>query len=478
MLWLEEKNSPNMLLAGVKTNKVEGEVCADPVEVSKPEEHKMSCVVGGAHAFVLRISSLVGLAPLRFESRKSGFNVSLSSPMCIYSFILITILVSTTIFGLVSEINVGTKMAIRMSSRTSQVVSTCDVLVVVVTAGTGVYGAPRRMKKMLKLMEDVASVDNSIGVYYSKITERKLCALLLAIMIFFTALITDDFCFYVIQAKRLDRQWEVVINYIGFYLLWYIVMILELQFAFTALSVRARFQVVNNALAITARRVSLPMDKPKATLPVNVYAIRVAPVDSQMFANVSLLVESKSSEESPVILLNTVNGEPRLLVTPCEAIRRLAALYGTLCEVVNRVDESYGLPLVVILLSTMLHLVVTPYFLIMELIVSTNRVHFLVLQFLWCATHLLRMFIIVEPCHYTIAEGKRAERLVCKLMTSVPSTGVLPSRLKLFSRQLMLRSAVYTPLGMCTLDRPLVASVIGAVTTYLVILIQFQKYDN
>lgn len=63
----------------------------------------------------------------------------------------------------------------------------------------------------------------------------------------------------------------------------------------------------------------------------------------------------------------SVNGEPRLIVTPCEAIRRLAALHGALCEVVQRIDRSYGLPLVVILLSTLLHLIVTPYFLIMEI---------------------------------------------------------------------------------------------------------------
>lgn len=49
-------------------------------------------------------------------------------------------------------------------------------------------------------------------------------------------------------------------NYIGFYLLWYVVMILELQFAFTALSVRARFQAVNDALALTARQVSIPCE--------------------------------------------------------------------------------------------------------------------------------------------------------------------------------------------------------------------------
>ncbi|KAJ8711463.1 hypothetical protein PYW07_008705 [Mythimna separata] len=104
--------------------------------------------------------------------------------------------------------------------------------------------------------------------------------------------------------------------------------------------------------------------------------------------------------------------------------------------------------------------------------------HFLVLQFLWCVTHMLRMIVVVEPGHYTIAEGKRTEGLVCRLMTSAPSTGILPSRLEIFSRQLMLQSVSYAPMGMCTLHRPLIASVIGAVTTYLVILIQFQRYDN
>lgn len=56
-------------------------------------------------------------------------------------------------------------------------------------------------------------------------------------------------------------------------------------------------------------------------------------------------------------------------------------------------------------------------------------------------------------------QGKRTEELVCRLMRSAPSTGSLPSRLEVFSRQLMLQSTAYSPMGMCTLDRPLVASV-------------------
>ncbi|XP_045503226.1 gustatory receptor for sugar taste 43a-like [Colias croceus] len=439
----------------------------------------MNCIVGGAHAFILRVSSFFGLAPLRFEPRGNGFTVRISNGMCIYSYILVTVLVIFTICGLCAEINVGLELSVRMSSRMSQFVSTCDVLVVAVTAGAGVYQAPRRMRSMISFMDSVAAVDESIGAQYSKATERKLCALLLAILIFFTLLVADDFCFYALQARKLDRQWDVVTNYIGFYLLWYVVIVLELQFAFTALSVRARFQAVNDALALTAKHINLPVEKIQEQSPLNIFAIRVAP-ESRRAHNLSLLVDCLplTAKGHEVIIRKGVNGEAKLVVGPCEAIRRLALLHGALCEVVHRIEHSYGLPLVIILISTLLHLIVTPYFFIMEIIISTHRIHFLVLQFLWCATHVLRMFVVVEPCHYTITEGKRTEELVCRLMRATPSTGTLPSRLDLFARQLMLQSVCYSPMGLCTLGRPLVASVFGAVTTYLVILIQFQRYDS
>ncbi|XP_045454314.1 gustatory receptor for sugar taste 43a-like [Melitaea cinxia] len=469
----------NVSTNGTEPDKADGDATPVPTDLDPGVEGRvMHCVVGGAHAFILKISSFFGLAPLRFESKSNGFSVGISNAMCIYSYILVTILVFFTIFGLVAEINVGIEMSVRMSSRMSQFVSTCDVLVVVITAGAGVYGAPKRMRNMLKFMESVASVDNSIGAHYSLVTERKLCAILLAILIFFSVLIADDFCFYALQAKKMDRQWDVVTNYIGFYLLWYVVMILELQFAFTALSVRARFQAVNDALVLTARHISVPVEKINDPASLNIFAIRAAPESRRRANNVTLLVDSMPGKEHAVIIRNTVTKEQKLVVPPCEAIRRLACLHSALCNVVHRIDNSYGLPLIVILISTLLHLIVTPYFLIMEIIVSTHRIHFLVLQFLWCATHIIRMFVVVEPCHYTITEGKRTEELVCRLMTSTPSTGMLPSRLELFSRQLMLQSISYSPMGMCTLDRPLIASVLGAVTTYLVILIQFQRYDS
>ncbi|GBP54883.1 Gustatory receptor for sugar taste 43a [Eumeta japonica] len=470
------------------------------------------CVVGGAHAFILRgvmlgplhvsvqISSAFGLAPLKFEPRSTGFAVSISSAMCVYSYVLITILVIFTILGLAAEIRVGMELSVRMTSRMSQVVSTCDVMVVVVTAGAGVYGAPYRMRKMLKFMDTMVNqvrklspskasaafdrhhggrrmkfVDTSLGTEYSAASERRLCALLLSILLFFSILIGDDFCFYANQARKYSRQWEVVLNYVGFYLLWYIAVILELQFAFTALSVRTRFRAVNDALAHTAKHISVPVEKIPERGPLNMLAVRVALAPAR---GVHLLLNLPSAPPAAaaIILRKSMGGTSRLTVAPCEAVRRLAVLHGSLCDVVNQLGASYGLPLLVILLSTLLHLIVTPYFLIVELMVSTQRLHFLVLQFLWCATHLLRVFVIVEPCHYTVDEGKRTEELVCRLMTYAPPGGVLPVRLELFSRQLLMRSVHYSPLGMCVLDRPLVASEINK--TRMVLDLVFDLIHN
>lgn len=59
-----------------------------------------------------------------------------------------------------------------------------------------------------------------------------------------------------------------------------------------------------------------------------------------------------------------------------------------------------------------------------------------------------------------ILQGKKTEIIISKLMMSMPSTGSLPERLEIFSRQLMmLQSISYEPMSMCTLNRSLITSV-------------------
>nr|XP_053617738.1 uncharacterized protein LOC128679482 [Plodia interpunctella] len=116
------------------------------------------CDVIGAHAVILRVSSVFGLAPLRFKSNGNGYVVSLSIPMCIYSYLLVTILVSMAYFGIISEIQLGVSPFLHNSSRLSQIMSFCDVSFLAILGSAGVYGAPARMRSMIKFMDTIATV--------------------------------------------------------------------------------------------------------------------------------------------------------------------------------------------------------------------------------------------------------------------------------------------------------------------------------
>nr|XP_053617736.1 gustatory receptor for sugar taste 43a-like [Plodia interpunctella] len=253
-----------------------------------------------------------------------------------------------------------------------------------------------------------------IGTRYSRAKERQFCAGFFFFSVAVTLMLVGDICFSVIKAPP-HRQWDLVLHYLGFYLLWYFVTILEVQFAVTAMMVYARFRTLNETLSLTAKNLS----KPNMTV------------------------------------------EPRLLISPTDAIHRNSLLYSKLCDVVRHLENSYSVCLVIILVATLFHLIITPYFAISEINVrvSGNLYQFIILQCMWYSLHLSRLLMIVEPCHNTTAECERTVRLVCRMVLAIPTKGALAFQLELMSRQLMLQPVCYKPMGTCTLGRPLIASV-------------------
>lgn len=66
--------------------------------------------------------------------------------------------VSLSVFGLASELSTDPKLSIRMRSMTARVVGSCDILAVVATSATGVYGAPKRARRTLHVLRLLTSV--------------------------------------------------------------------------------------------------------------------------------------------------------------------------------------------------------------------------------------------------------------------------------------------------------------------------------
>lgn len=87
---------------------------------------------------------------------------------------------------------------------------------------------------------------------------------------------------------------------------------------------------------------------------------------------------------------------PKLHVT----INRLMRVHSILCDTTITLNEGYGLSILFVALTSLLHLIITPYVLITQAGNSTNY-KFLIAQASWCIFHIGRLLVIVQPCYST-----------------------------------------------------------------------------
>ncbi|XP_011633717.1 gustatory receptor for sugar taste 43a-like [Pogonomyrmex barbatus] len=157
-------------------------------------------------------------------------------------------------------------------------------------------------------------------------------------------------------------------------------------------------------------------------------------------------------------------------------ISQLMTVHASLCDTVTLINAAYGVVALVITITCLIHLIITPYFLIIEAD-GRREPLFLAVQGLWCIFHIWRLLMIVQPTYAATTEGKKTAALVSQLLSVSPDREGR-KQLEIFSLQLLHRPLEFSACGLFTLDRTLVTSIAGAVTTYLVILIQFQKEDD
>ncbi|KAF9810585.1 hypothetical protein SFRURICE_021038 [Spodoptera frugiperda] len=155
-------------------------------------------------------------------------------------------------------------------------------------------------------------------------------------------------------------------------------------------------------------------------------------------------------------------------------IRRLGLLYCSLCDVVRHVNDSYGTVLVAMLLCLLLHLVITPYHVITNIFnKSRSDRSSPTLQLNWVVLHFINLLLIIEPCHRTHEEMRRTRHLISQMLrhTTTDNNGLL-SELQIFYQHLSLNEVSYAPLKMFPLDRTLIVTILGSITTYLVVVVQ------
>uniref|UniRef100_A0A6P7GST6 Gustatory receptor n=1 Tax=Diabrotica virgifera virgifera TaxID=50390 RepID=A0A6P7GST6_DIAVI len=144
--------------------------------------------------------------------------------------------------------------------------------------------------------------------------------------------------------------------------------------------------------------------------------------------------------------------------------------YECLVEASTALNNYFGAKLLILLFGAFFYLLITPYDLYTAML---HRQHlFILLQVLWMAGHLWRLLILIEPCNAIAQEVQKMSLIVCKILNI--KTDMEPNeKLQLLLSVLDHCPIKFTSCNIIAMDRKLLISIAGGVTTYLVILFQF-----
>ncbi|XP_061722748.1 gustatory receptor for sugar taste 43a-like [Cydia pomonella] len=160
-------------------------------------------------------------------------------------------------------------------------------------------------------------------------------------------------------------------------------------------------------------------------------------------------------------------------------IRCLALSYERIGDIMRQMNETNGLLLMIILTTTFMKLVVTPYYMLIYALDDESNVVFdVMLSLNWSLAILAILVLTIEPCHRVHSQRERTEVLVRQLTAHLAPSRQLSKELEQFTKLIVLNKPRFTALGIYTLDRPLMAMMLSGITTYLVIIIQFQKFSH
>ncbi|KAH8267140.1 hypothetical protein KR018_010827 [Drosophila ironensis] len=441
---------------------------------------------------IFYISKVLALAPYATRrNSKSQLEIRRSWLFTIYSAVLTVVMVFLTYRGLLFDANseIPVRASFRMKSATSKVVTALDVSVVVMAIVSGVYCGLFSLNDTLELNARLIKIDNTLNAYNNFSRDRwRALGMAVASLGTIALLVGLDVGTWMRIAQEMSiPQSDTELNvqwYIPFYSLYFVLTGLQINFANTAYGLGRRFRRLN--LMLTCSFLGEAKDcsskKPQkvnavktiSMMPTNTLHSSLTKLNSETLPNVS--AGEKAAASSLILNVELLKLVPFPAKNKGLLLKAMADSHESLGKCVHLLSNSFGIAVLFILVSCLLHLVATAYFLFLELL-NTRDYGYLWVQVLWIVFHLLRLLMVVEPCHLAARESRKTIQIVCQIERKVHEP-ILAEAVKKFWQQLLVVDADFSACGLCRVNRTILTSFSSAIATYLVILIQFQRTNG
>ncbi|XP_063926334.1 gustatory receptor for sugar taste 43a-like [Zophobas morio] len=388
---------------------------------------------------ILYLSRMMCLQPLKWKKSdftcaviKSRFYIACSCVVC-------TVIVLYGIYGLYMAYQTDVVYTMRLKTSAGRYVSYTDVAVVLGTFSIGVIITSSTTDDYLSYFYHLSKVDQLLqkrlprGYNYTITTAATLFAGF-AIFVF-------DLATWLHLASKNESPYFLLICLVPYYVAYFSLFVIELLYWQLVYSIKIRLFMMNSKL----RQI-------------------------QNGGNVENPYVKVSNSVTGVRKIETVKGK-LIKSTSLEKVEDLMKAYESLGEAARIVNKCYGLVIAIVLLGCLIHLLVTAYA-IRSLVASNGSDMYVVAQCVWMVVHIMRLVLIIEPCHGCLMQWKKALALICKVRISDPEDSIKKS-MDFFLGFLSQCKIEFTAFGLATIDRGLMLGIAGTVTTYLVILLEF-----
>ena len=158
--------------------------------------------------------------------------------------------------------------------------------------------------------------------------------------------------------------------------------------------------------------------------------------------------------------------------------RALRIIWDVLCDNSSSVNSMYGLQILLCIVSAFIEITTNLSYSIISLKVNvfTNAELYLkvVTPIIWALMQFLQLFWLAETCNAARGEANRSVTLLQKLLLVPELNPATSAEIQLFLHQVRDRKPKFTAWDFFTINYRLLGSTLGAVATFLVILVQMQ----
>ncbi|CAD6240592.1 GSCOCT00008863001.2-RA-CDS [Cotesia congregata] len=421
---------------------------------------------------IYHLSKVLGLLPVRFVRQRSDrYLGSIYIIDIVYGVCLLVFFSVAEAWGLWRDLRDGWENSTRLKHQTALNITIGDVTAVALLAAAGVIGAPFRWRHIREMMARLIHADERLGYITPKKTQRFAIILSISTIVFLIILASLDIYSWDLQTKMKRKMPDKgPINYSPLYFFYLQALFTEIQYTIATYNLCERFIRLNKNLENLLKNSKTYLRRDNDLVSEDKFPMTILKSEASGGSN----KHDRRLFRTPKI--SGWTAEERESRDVMDTVIQLITIHASLCDVNKLINKAFGFPMLIVALTALFHLIITPYFLLMEAS-SDRETFFIIVQCLWCILHVYRVVVVVQPCYATTNESQKTAVLTSQLLTYSWQTEIR-KQLEIFSLQILHRPLHFTACGLFSLDRALVTSMASAVTTYLVILLQFQKADD